>query len=213
MCPYLITEVCGINLGLKRRKSLKRRDCIKISVDKERPPPQHNRPLWSFCPLLLPLCYPTDNGSPWSGGLINDGKTACTDLPQILNVHKHTHAHTHKPGNGNCKKSPRSEQHVARFKAASVSNNQTDDRHKPQPEVRDTADTRHPPTIIQAADAVRPQPPLHFNLIHTDTHAQKHLNSDASSRADEIRLFSVWINRLIISHFIIRSIKCVKNGC
>lgn len=53
MCPYLITEVCGINLGLKRRKSLKRRDCIKISVDKERPPPNTIAP---FGPSALCYC-------------------------------------------------------------------------------------------------------------------------------------------------------------
>lgn len=74
--------------------------------------------------------------------------------PTFLKSWTHTSTRTHaltcthsQPGNGNHKKSPRGEQHATRFRAASVSNNQTDDRHQPQPEVRDAAVTRPPPSF------------------------------------------------------------------
>ncbi len=120
--PYLIMVVCGINLGLERRKSLNGRDCIKISGDKEKKQQSERNPLQPFCPLPLPLCLSTDKSSPWSGGLINDGKTAWhwppwkpRHTPTQAHTHTdtgtHTHTHTHtrarsQPGNRNYKKAP-----------------------------------------------------------------------------------------------------------
>lgn len=212
MCPYLITKVCGINLGLKRRKSLNRRDCIKISVDKERSPPAPVGPSAPcYCLYVSPLITaPLDQ----VGWLTMGKRRALTFLKSWTHTSTRTHALTcthSQPGNGNHKKSPRGEQHATRFKAASVSNNQTDDRHQPQPEVRDAAVTRPPPSFKLL---MQWGPSHHYTSTqYTPTHTQKHLNSDVSSRADEIRLFSIWINQLIISHFIIKSIKCGKNGC
>lgn len=173
MCPYLITKVCGINLGLKRRKSLNRRDCIKISVDKERSPPAPVGPSAPcYCLYVSPLITaPLDQ----VGWLTMGKRRAPTFLKSWTHTSTRTQARTHM--------------HTL-----------TTRKWKPQeiPPRWTTCDTfqgrlgfqkpnRWPPpasawgercccysttSIIQAADAMRPQPPLHFNPIHTDTHTE-----------------------------------------